>query len=81
MTRNDIILSNSDGKETVPMDYRTENQCYWENRAEGYSLVNQTELHTAQHKRWQAHLDAQIRAQHPGKSREEIGIISDRTIR
>lgn len=57
------------------MDYRTENQCYWENRAEGYSLVNQTELHTAQHKRWQAHLDAQIRAQHPGKSREEIRVL------
>ena len=57
------------------MDYRTENQCYWENRAEGYSLVNQTELHTAQHKRWQAHLDAQICAQHPGKSREEIRVL------
>ncbi len=57
------------------MDYRTQNQCYWENRAEGYSLVNKTELHTAQHKRWQAHLDAQIRAQHPGKSREEIRVL------
>lgn len=57
------------------MDYRMQNQCYWENRAEGYSLVNQTELHTAQHKRWQAHLDAQIRAQHPGKSREEIRVL------
>lgn len=57
------------------MDYRTQNQCYWENRAEGYSLVNQTELHTAQHERWQTHLDAQILAQFPGKSREEIRVL------
>lgn len=59
----------------MKIDYKKENQSYWEKRAEGYSKVNQEELSTAQHVRWQQFLDRQIRAQFGEKKRSEIRIL------
>ncbi len=55
--------------------YQKENKAYWDNRAEGYSQVNQTELDTEQRQIWRNELVSQIRKIFPKKPPEEIRIL------
>ncbi|MDO4632702.1 MAG: methyltransferase domain-containing protein [Eubacteriales bacterium] len=53
----------------------SENRSYWNQRASSYSEVNQMELHTESHLRWQQLLDEKIRSRFPDRSRNEIRVL------
>ena len=55
--------------------YQQENKAYWDNRAAGYSQVNQTELDTEQHQIWRNELVCQIGKIFPQKLPEETNIL------
>lgn len=55
--------------------YQQANKAYWDHRAAGYSLVNQTELNTKQHQIWRNELLCQIKKVFHGKPPEEIRIL------
>lgn len=53
----------------------SENKAYWTGRAEGYSKVNQEELSTDQHRKWQECIRERISAQFPGKAPSKIRVL------
>lgn len=55
--------------------YQQENKAYWDNRAVGYSQVNQLELNTSQRQIWQNELVCQIKRHFQKKPLEETHIL------
>lgn len=55
--------------------YQQENKAYWDNRAAGYSQVNQLELNTDQRQIWQNELVCQIKRHFQKKPPEETHIL------
>ena len=53
----------------------SENKAYWTGRAAGYSEVNQTELETAQRKKWSDCLQAEIARQFPGIAAAQLRVL------
>ena len=53
----------------------SENKAYWTGRASGYSKVNQDELSTASHKRWQNCIGAKICEHFPERPARDIHIL------
>ena len=53
----------------------SENRNYWTGRAEGYSKVNQEELSTDQHRKWQECIRDRISAPFPGRAPSRIRVL------
>ena len=55
--------------------YEQQNKAYWSDRAEGYSMVNKSELNSDQRRVWGETLSGRIAAHYPGRKNEEISVL------